>query len=162
MLLTCLVGAAILAGLGAAPAGAAEKGVHFDPGSPAGTEYALPLSQARNEASGKSGVAKDGSVEPAPLFGQGVGGPGGSTGAESRSGAGTGGAQRTGNGRDANPGGENGGPTPREGSPTAIGGRLPTDTEYSPDGALLIGALILVAAAGAGYGLRRASGPRSA
>jgi hypothetical protein len=65
------------AGLAAQPRPAIAGGVHFDPESPAGKEYALPLSQARNEGAGKSGVSKAGSVEPAPLFGEGVSGPGG-------------------------------------------------------------------------------------
>jgi hypothetical protein len=34
---------------------AAEPGVHIDPGSPAGTEYALPLDQARHDATPPSG-----------------------------------------------------------------------------------------------------------
>jgi len=34
---------------------AAEPGVHIDPGSPAGTEYALPLDQARHDATPPGG-----------------------------------------------------------------------------------------------------------
>ena len=40
--------AALSLGLAGA-ASAAEPGVHVDPGSPAGKEYALPLDQARND-----------------------------------------------------------------------------------------------------------------
>jgi hypothetical protein len=54
--------------------------VHFDPESPAGKEYALPLQQARNEALGTGGgeagggQGGGGSGAAAPLFGVGVGG----------------------------------------------------------------------------------------
>lgn len=44
--------AALIALLLASPAGAQEPGVTLDPDSPAGTEYALPLDQARVDASG--------------------------------------------------------------------------------------------------------------
>lgn len=55
-------------------AASAEAGeVHFDPGSPAGKEYALPLQQARNEALGAGGgESAGGSSGAAPLFGVGV------------------------------------------------------------------------------------------
>src|SRR5690349_19568187 len=96
MLLTCLLGTAVLFGPAAGDA-AAEKGVHFDPESPAGKEYALPLDQARNEGAGKTGVGKDGSIEPAPLFGEGVGGSGGSGGEA---------APHGGRGSEGRPGGE--------------------------------------------------------
>lgn len=158
MVLGCLVGVAIPLAAWAGPAAAAEKGVHFDPGSPAGTEYALPLAQARNEGSGKSGVGKDGSVEPAPLFGEGVGGPGSSAGAAAPGGGAHPAAHPGGNGRA----GTGGGGATGGGAGAAAAGRLPTERSYSSGGALLLGALILIAAAGAGYGLRRASGPRSA
>ena len=50
-----------------------QSGVHVDPGSPAGKEYQIPLSGARNET---AGGAQSGSGNP-PLFGVGVtpGGP---------------------------------------------------------------------------------------
>src|SRR5262245_47020620 len=59
---------------------AAERGVHIDPGSPAGKEYALPLDQARRDAAppgaGHSGGAGGGGGDSAgsggaPLFGTG-------------------------------------------------------------------------------------------
>ncbi len=50
---------------------AAAKGVHFDPESPAGTEYALPLSEARKDASGQGGSDREPGAAP-PLFGVGV------------------------------------------------------------------------------------------
>jgi hypothetical protein len=56
----------------ALPAGAAaEEGVFVDPGSPAGKEYAIPLAQARRDASGDQGSAPKASND-APLFGQGI------------------------------------------------------------------------------------------
>jgi hypothetical protein len=51
-------------------------GVSFDPDSPAGKEYALPLDQARDEAAGV-GKADGPAGEKAPLFGEGVSGSSG-------------------------------------------------------------------------------------
>ena len=69
------LGALILLGTPAS-AGAAEKGVHVDPGSPAGKEYAIPIERARREASGGSkidaGSAAPTQVAQVPLFGQGI------------------------------------------------------------------------------------------
>jgi hypothetical protein len=58
-----------------APAASADPGVHVDPDTPAGKEYALPLDEARKEATGDSGgPAPPAGEEPeaAPLFGAGV------------------------------------------------------------------------------------------
>ena len=58
-----------------APSAAADPGVNVDPDTPAGKEYALPLDEARKEATGESGgdVAPPGQQPPpAPLFGAGV------------------------------------------------------------------------------------------
>jgi hypothetical protein len=49
----------------------AANGVHFDPDSPAGKEYALPLDQARGEATG-GGESDEEAAPGAPLFGAGV------------------------------------------------------------------------------------------
>jgi hypothetical protein len=54
-----------------APSAASAGAVHFDPNSPAGKEYALPLAQARNEAAGRGGSA-GASATSAPLFGAGI------------------------------------------------------------------------------------------
>jgi hypothetical protein len=54
------------------PALAAHGGVHFDPDSPAGTEYALPLDKAREETS--VGRSDGPGGEKPPLFGAGVSG----------------------------------------------------------------------------------------
>ena len=53
-----LIASAVLAtivGPGVWGAAAASGGVHFDPNSPAGQEYALPLERAREEAAGTQG-----------------------------------------------------------------------------------------------------------
>jgi hypothetical protein len=66
---------ATLSGLAAPGAQAVAGGVHFDPNSPAGKEYALPLAQARNEATG-GGQADEASGTSAQLFGAGIAGRG--------------------------------------------------------------------------------------
>jgi hypothetical protein len=71
------VGAAVALALAlalafAAPALALEPGVHVDPGSPAGKEYAIPLSALRAAGSGRAAIE---GVEQ-PLFGLGVRPPG--------------------------------------------------------------------------------------
>ena len=53
---------------GATPARAQDDGATVDPNSPAGTEYAIPLEEARDDASGQE---KKGS-EQEDLFGEGV------------------------------------------------------------------------------------------
>ncbi|MHB8658448.1 MAG: hypothetical protein ACYC91_10925 [Solirubrobacteraceae bacterium] len=68
-------GLAALAGLtvGVASATAAQSalapGVHIDPGSPAGKQYAIPVASARSETAGFSGPRAGGSP---PLFGVGI------------------------------------------------------------------------------------------
>jgi hypothetical protein len=60
------------------PAAPAVAQVHVDPGSPSGKEYAIPLEQARNNASGNSGVGSgtntstSSEAAAAPLFGEGI------------------------------------------------------------------------------------------
>jgi hypothetical protein len=69
------LGALLLLGTPGA-ATAQERGVHVDPGSPAGKEYAIPIERARREASGgskiTSGNATTQAAAPVPLFGQGI------------------------------------------------------------------------------------------
>jgi hypothetical protein len=96
MLLVALAATATIAGPGAWEAAAAAGGVHFDPDSPAGQEYALPLERAREEAAGTQGQSGSGE-KGAALFGAGVSGggpsgsaaagPGGSQGASAGEGA---------------------------------------------------------------------------
>jgi hypothetical protein len=77
IVLIALVVSLCFAALAARPRLASAEGVHFDPNSPAGKEYALPLDQARNEASGNAGAegtggSREASGESAALFGAGV------------------------------------------------------------------------------------------
>ena len=92
----------------ASPVAAQEYGVHVDPNSPAGKEYAIPIDQARRQAEGtSSGDGSRGSSDSAPLFGVGISRrAGGNTGsAKSAAGAarssrgGTQGARRSGRSR---------------------------------------------------------------
>jgi hypothetical protein len=70
MVLAAVVATVTVFGLLVASQPATAK-VVFDPESPAGKEYAIPLDEARNEAAGRSGsVAAP--PESAPLFGVGV------------------------------------------------------------------------------------------
>lgn len=82
-----LCGAALLLLLLASPVAAQEPGVHVDPNSPAGKEYAIPIDQARRQAEGASGAnGGHGSSGSAGLFGAGIsarGGRGGSGGGHS-------------------------------------------------------------------------------
>ena len=67
--------------LGALPgaAFAQDPGVHFDPGSPAGKEYAIPLTEGRAEG---SGTTNQRAAADTP-FGAGINPPGGGGGTES-------------------------------------------------------------------------------
>jgi hypothetical protein len=166
MVLTGLVVLIILAGL--ASASSAEAGeVHFDPESPAGKEYALPLQEARGEALGTSGPqGGEGSAATAPLFGVGVGGgasPGGD-GEASKAGttvAGSAGSRK----------GTPGQASPGDPQSAARGGQerarataepsAPAREGYSPGLGILIllGLLLLGAILGFGLRGRRRSGP---
>jgi hypothetical protein len=65
--------ALILAALAAPPASAQEDGVFVDPESPAGKEYAVPLEEARRQASGASaGDSRGDGGGGQPLFGVGI------------------------------------------------------------------------------------------
>jgi hypothetical protein len=55
----------------AGPAAALDSGVFVDPGSPAGKEYGVPLSELRGEASGRPPVDN----QSPPLFGIGISSP---------------------------------------------------------------------------------------
>ena len=70
-----------------AQAAAPEPGVTFDPGSPAGTEYAIPLSQGRADGAGSGD--NTGSAGKTP-FGIGIKPPGGGSGGSGGSGGGHG------------------------------------------------------------------------
>jgi hypothetical protein len=93
--LIVLTAAAFALGVPADPAGAQ---VFVDPGSPSAKEYAIPLEDARREASGGSDDPVVQGERSAPIFGEGVGddsspgsGAGGTTDEPSSSGGNTGG-----------------------------------------------------------------------
>ncbi len=94
-----LASAVVLALLVPTQQRAIAKGVFFDPDSPAGKEYALPLDQARDEAAGV-GMSDGPAGKKAPLFGEGVSGrgsgPGASGGDTNGSGSGVGRTQAPG------------------------------------------------------------------
>ena len=121
-----------------APAGAVEPGVHVDPGSPAGKEYALPLEQARREAAGGAGgeVSSSNSAQRgrSKLFGEGI---------KKKAGGG---------GRNARDRAKR-----KAGAPARLG----VPASVSPGGSSTltdvgIALAVLAAAAAAGFGLRRA------
>lgn len=100
MLATVLAAAALLGAVGVADA--QEPGVVYEPGSPSGKEYAIPLEEARRDATGGGGSGDNSTG----AFGVGItrdGGPGaGSKGGGSASdGAGSGGAESEGSGAGA-------------------------------------------------------------
>jgi hypothetical protein len=150
MVLIALVG---LLGLAAPRSSSAAGAVHFDPESPAGKEYALPLDEARNEATGTEnegpeGSAKSGSEvesdESAPLFGEGVSGGGGATGGQGQSGAPEKGGAKP-------PGGGAAGSA----SDSGAGGQVPEGNGGYPLAAGIgLAALIVLIGLGAGLGLR--------
>jgi hypothetical protein len=156
---------------GALFANRAEAGeVHFDPESPAGKEYALPLQQARNEALGTGGGeagggaggpgGSGGSGAAAPLFGAGVGGSDGAgsssqgRGAERRSDGS--GAQ----GQGGQPGGDKSANALSKPGPSAIASA--EDADYSTSEGLLLLAGILVLGVALGFGLRASGRHRAA
>lgn len=142
--------------------------VHFDPESPAGKEYALPLQQARNEAlgagGGEAGSGQDqggGSSAGAasPLFGVGVGGGGGNGGGPGS--AGEGAAQPGNRSRSL---GQEQGPGGKETSPQSHLSQAGSaaDASYSEGQGLLLLAGLLVLGAVIGLGLRAFSRQRPA
>lgn len=67
--------ATFVLGLALAPAAYAQTpGLHVDPNSPSGHEYAIPLDRARHDAAPGAGPSSSGGQPPsrAPLFGVGV------------------------------------------------------------------------------------------
>ena len=152
----------VLAGVcvvGATPARALEAGVHVDPGSPAAKEYAIPLSQARQQGSTGSEAA---------LFGAGITppgrGPGGRTGHGSRGGSGSGGSGASSSGGAAAVGASGGSGSSGTAQPPAsvLTGAA---AHSSGDSSLLVliggGVLILVLGGFGGTVLRHVRPPRS-
>jgi len=66
-----------------------EPGVNYDPGSPAGKEYAIPLAEGRSEAAGTTDQQEGANIP----FGVGIAPPGGKGSAESGGKHGAGGAR---------------------------------------------------------------------
>jgi hypothetical protein len=66
-----LSGAIVFLALTAPAVPAQDRGVIIDPDSPAGTEYAIPLEQARRDAAGADAVPPSGGAGE-PLFGAGI------------------------------------------------------------------------------------------
>ena len=77
----------IALGLPAPAAAQIDPGINYDPGSPAGKEYAIPLVEGRSEGAGTTNQRAGANVP----FGVGIGPPGG--GSEGGGGAGTGGSE---------------------------------------------------------------------
>jgi hypothetical protein len=162
LLIGVLATACLLALCTAHDASAAE--VHFDPDSPAGKEYALPLDQARNEATGESG-SKRRPGDRAPLFGAGV---------TRDDAAGSGGvADGRGDGGDGpSSQGAAGGDAPADGGATGDEGGSPgkargaglasVDAEYPGSSELGLVVAILAAGACLGLAIRGLSRARSA
>src|SRR5215217_5497405 len=90
--LLCACAGAALALPGAAAA-QIEPGVNYDPGSPAGKEYAIPLVEGRSQAAGTTDQQKGANIP----FGVGIKPPGGNGGG--KPGAGDGPAGEKGSGR---------------------------------------------------------------
>jgi hypothetical protein len=80
--LLCACAGAALALPGAASA-QIDPGVNYDPGSPAGKEYAIPLVEGRSEAAGTTDQQEGANIP----FGVGIGPPGGKDGKGNEQGA---------------------------------------------------------------------------
>jgi hypothetical protein len=149
-----LVGLATLFAAATPASSVAADGVHFDPDSPAGKEYALPLDQARNEAAGDKSPEGTGSDEEsgesAPLFGEGVSG-GTADDADSEGEEGSGGEGQRARPDDRGAGGPRG-----QGERTGgeLGDLADADDGYPLIAGVGLAALILLAGLGLGLGLR--------
>ncbi|HXR29817.1 MAG TPA: hypothetical protein VN752_01585 [Solirubrobacterales bacterium] len=151
-----LAGAVVLALLVPTPQRAlAKEEVFFDPDSPAGKEYALPLDQARDEAAGV-GKSDGPAGEKAPLFGEGVsrGGSGPGPGSSGGSTDGAPGADRAG----ATTGG--GGRERGRGSQPLQAAISSADGHYALSSAILWVAAIIALGGIAGLVLRAVQRPR--
>src|SRR5215216_52017 len=80
--LLCACAGAALALPGAASA-QIEPGVNYDPGSPAGKEYAIPLVEGRSDGAGTTDQQEGANIP----FGVGIGPPGGKGGGPGQQGA---------------------------------------------------------------------------
>lgn len=153
-----LAGAVALALLIPPQQRAMAKGVFFDPDSPAGKEYALPLDQAREEAVG--GKSDGPAGKKAPLFGEGVSGRGSGPGASGGSTGGGSGADRA--GAPAGSGGGDGGQGAQRLAATAAASAVISSAkdDYALSNAILWVAAILALGGIAALVLRVAQRPR--
>jgi len=156
-----LLAAAVVLALIPCQQQAIAKGVFFDPSSPAGKEYALPLDQARNEAAGTESDGAGG--EKAHLFGEGISGQGsGSSGSGGGETTGRKGATGTGNAASAGNGtaGQGGGPQ-HPPSAAAVAAAISSPDDHYPLSSAILWIAALVALGGiAGLALRVAQRPR--
>jgi hypothetical protein len=81
-----------------APAAAIDPGVNYDPGSPAGKEYAIPFVEGRSDAAGTTDPRKGANIP----FGVGIRPPGGGGGKNGKPGGRDGAAGRHGSDRAGN------------------------------------------------------------
>lgn len=150
-----LLAAAVVLALLASSQRAIAKGVFFDPNSPAGKEYALPLEQAREEAAGV-GTSDGPAGKQTQLFGEGVtprrSGPGANSG---RGGESSAGRQRAPGGSPA--GGPGQGSQPLRSDTAAISS---ADDHYPLSNALLWIAAVLAVGGAASLALRAVQRPR--
>jgi hypothetical protein len=153
MLLTSAVALVLLA---AAPHALAK--VHFDPESPAGKEYALPLDQARDEAAG-TGKSDGPAGKKAQLFGEGISKQG--SNAVPGSSAGNGSTQGGSAGAGGDAGGNNG---PQRQEPRQLSASVvavsSNDHSYSLSSAILWVAAVLALGSLVGLALRAAQRSR--
>jgi hypothetical protein len=140
----------------APPAIARDDGVSVDPDSPAGVEYAVPLDQARRDATGTAGGGSAGTDHGQPLFGVGI------ERASAGSGGGGGAKGSGGSGRSAGTGGSSGGGTQAGAGEAGRNGASAAAIEVAASGGSSTGLLSAgIAVAGlllgllGGLGLRR-------
>ena len=132
-----------------ASAMAIDPGVNYDPGSPAGKEYAIPLVEGRSEGAGTTNQRAGANIP----FGVGITPPGSGGG-----GGKNGGAEKNGSGTRA--GGSNGIPRDR----SELESRLADAESVGGTAGRTVGIAIavLLAAALAAVALRRRQGPQAA
>ena len=141
----------------APPAIARDDGVSVDPDSPAGVEYAVPLDQARREATGTAGGGSAGADGDQPLFGVGIerssAGSGGGGGAKGSGGSG----RSAGTGGGSSGGGTQAGADEAEGNGASAAAIEVAASGGSSTGLLSAGIAMAVLLLGllGGLGLRR-------
>jgi hypothetical protein len=157
----------LIAWLALPSAAEAQRGVFVDPDSPAGTEYRIPLEDARRHGAGdeqrRTGEGRTG-TSGQPLFGQGIerapsasaagGGAGGSGGSGGESGGGLKATQEPGSDKRGEAKAVGDEETSGRGSTMAIAARAGGDGSEMLATVGIAGAVLAVGLAG-GFGLRR-------